>query len=96
MPHEIVHGCDYLVGENGDLEYYYNFLDYRWDIKGTEVRARHYLDERGRMNVMMAFAEFDQPQCATILIYLQRRYEVIKTLEGESYEVGWASSAGNG
>jgi hypothetical protein len=29
-PSEIVHGCDYLVSESGDLEFYYNFLRYRW------------------------------------------------------------------
>ena len=95
-PREIVHGCDYLVGENGDLEYYYNFLDYLWDIDGAEVRARHYLDERTAVSVMMPLAEFDVPKCAGILVYLQRRYEVIKTLEGEGYEVGWALAEGDG
>ena len=92
-PREIVHGCDYLVEENGELEYHYNFLDYTWEIDGAEVRARHYLDERSCVNVMMPFAELDQPKYGGILTYLQRRYGVLKTMESEGYEVGWASAS---
>jgi hypothetical protein len=44
-PREIVHRSDDLVSESGNLEFYNNFLGYRWDIDGSEVRARHYLDE---------------------------------------------------
>ena len=95
-PRQIVHGCDYHVEENGELEYHYNFLDYTWDIDGAEVRTRHYLDEGSRVNVMMPIAELDQPKYGGILTYLQRRYRVLKTLEGEGYAVGWASVSENG
>jgi hypothetical protein len=88
-PRQIVHGCDYLARENGDLEYYYNFLDYLWDVNGVEVRARHYLDEVGRVNVMMGLAELDRPELASMLTYLQRRFRTIATLEAGGYEVGW-------
>ena len=61
-PREIVHGCDYLVSESGDLEFYYSFLTYRWDIDGSEVRARHYLDEGASVSAMMPFEKFDEPR----------------------------------
>jgi hypothetical protein len=89
-PREILHGCDYLVSESGDLEFYYNFLRYRWDIDGSEVRARHYLGEGTSVSVMMPFKNFDQPKYAGILTYLQRRYRVIMTFEGGGYDVEWA------
>jgi hypothetical protein len=40
----------------------------------------------------VSFAEFDQPKFIGILVYLQRRFKVIGTLEDQGYEVGWSRS----
>jgi hypothetical protein len=88
-PHTIKHGCDYMLREDGSLEFYYNFLDYIWEVDGSEVRARHYLDHRGKIAVMMPFEQFDQPKYADILTYLQRRFSEIETFESDGYVVRW-------
>jgi len=88
-PHSIAHGCDYMLSGDGSLEFYYNFLDYFWEIDGSKVRARHYLDHPGEVSVMLPFAQFDQPKYAGVLTYLQRRFTVIKTFESDGYVVRW-------
>jgi|RhiMethySRZTD1v2_1073278.scaffolds.fasta_scaffold1150963_2 hypothetical protein len=90
-PHAIVHSCDYLLRDDGTLEFHYNYLDYFWEIDGAKIRARHYLDRPRPLTVavMMDFKLFDQRKYVGILNYLQRRFAVIETFDSKGYTVRW-------
>jgi hypothetical protein len=92
LPTAITHGCDYMLVPRGDgrmaLEFYYNFLDYTWNVGGSALSARHYLDEPGTISVMAAMASFDQPDYTAIQRYLQRRFTVIRTFEADGARAG--------
>jgi hypothetical protein len=97
-PSSIVHGCDYVLGEDGKLQFYYSFLDYYWLVDGVKVRARHYLGDSWplKVAVMIPFREFDQPKYAGVLDYLQRRFHAIETFErdkGGHYVLRWGAAS---
>lgn len=87
----IVHGCDYMLREDGWFEFRYDYLDYHWRIGGQDVRARHYLNRSGLLtvSVTMTSSEFERPVYKDVLVYLQRRFYVIKTSEAGGYAVRW-------
>ena len=90
-PPTIVHGCDYMLRDDGWYEFRYDYLDYHWRVGGQDVRARHYLGRSVPLtvSVTMTLSEFDRPPYGHILAYLQRRFEVIQTLEPEGITVCW-------
>jgi hypothetical protein len=94
-PRSIVHGCDYMLRDDGAFEFHYSYLDYYWTIDGRDIRARHYLDRPGpaKVALMLAFAQYDEAKHAGMLAYLQRRYYVIETFEQEGYVARWMLQA---
>jgi hypothetical protein len=80
-PSAIEHGCDYLLLPDGELEFHYNFLIYRWQI-GTElIEGRTYLD--GNQREISLFVPGLQLQLRAdlqaIVRFLQRRFLLIKS-----------------
>lgn len=77
-PHAIEHGCDYMLLPDGKIEYYYNFLIYKWQIGDEVIEGRAYLDEPGRVSVFTKGTRLQQePALQPIVRYLQRRFVLI-------------------
>jgi hypothetical protein len=88
LPDRIEHGCDIIVGDDGDLEQYYNYLVYYFSGVGHGLWARTYLDEMGTVTLhgfagehsrqLISQAAFDTPKGREKLRYLYRRYTNVR------------------
>ena len=86
-PPRIIHGRDLAAAPPGQApDYDYNFLDYHF---AAGVGARLYLDEPGVVHVRLPRAVLAGPAMASVLVYLQRRFDVIRCLEPDGYVEGW-------
>jgi len=84
VPTEIEHSIDEIWVE-GQLEQYYNFLDYHFEQAGAYLRARAYLDNA---RIVTLFGPFDRrgsitaiaaPDFETATIaYLSRRFHKVQ------------------
>lgn len=85
LPDKIVHGCDYMLGPNGELEFHYNFLVYTWTVAGQVVSARAYLDERfHEVSVFVQGARLrTDPALRALVRYLQRRFSSIQSFHAD-------------
>jgi hypothetical protein len=81
-PPRITHARDV----DAALGYDYNFIDYVFDVG---VGARAYLDEPRAVHVGMPAARLAAPDLVAVLVYLQRRFDVIRCLEAEGYRDAW-------
>ena len=84
-PPHIMHGRD----RDDAAEYDYNFIDY---LFGARVGARLYLDEPDAVYVAKPAALLAEPALADVLVYLQRRFAVIRCLEAEGYRDAWRAA----
>jgi len=87
VPTEIEHNIDEIWGgEKADqLEQYYNFLDYHFELDGVYFRARAYLDE---IEIAVLFGPFERrgsinkvadPKAEdAVLAYLRRRFRDVR------------------
>jgi hypothetical protein len=81
-PTSIEHKIDDVYGEDGkQLEQTYNFLDYHFELNGTYLRARAYLDEMQNVTLFGPFEgrgnlrKITAPEAeAAVIAYLSRRY----------------------
>lgn len=84
VPTQIEHTID-EIGVEGQLEQYYNFLDYHFEQAGAYLRARAYMDDA---RVVTLFGPFERRggttgvsapdfEAATIA-YLSRRFQKIQ------------------
>ena len=90
QPDSIRHGCDFMRGGDGALEFYYNFLDYTWLLPGGALAARCYLDESARLNFSVSHLLLTTlDQGGAVLSFAQRRFGEIATLETDGYKVQW-------
>jgi hypothetical protein len=90
LPLSIVHSRDTII-INGKVEQDYRFLNYKF-TGGVEARA--YLDDIWEVSILapMEGAAID----ASVMAYLQRRFNVIKRLGGpEGYEIIWEKPIGS-
>jgi hypothetical protein len=88
VPDRIEHGCDIIVGDDGELEQYYNYLDYHFSGVGHGLWARSYLDEIGVVTVhgfaregskqVISIDAFETHKGKAILRYLHRRYASVR------------------
>jgi hypothetical protein len=85
-PPRIVHGRD----RDDAAGYDYNFIDYLFG--GGVVGARLYLDEPDAVHVAMPAARLAAPALSGVLVYLQRRFAVIRCLEAEGYRDAWRAA----
>ena len=86
-PPRIIHSRDLAAAAEGEApEYDYNFLDYMF---AAGVGARLYLDEPGAVHVRLTRSALAGPAMAPVLVYLQRRFDVIRCLEADGYVEGW-------
>jgi len=72
-------------------DYDYNFLDYLFTEETWSVGARAYLDEPRAVHVGLPRVELAAADFAAVLVYLQRRFEVIRCLEADGYRDAWVA-----
>jgi hypothetical protein len=80
-PDCIEHGVDYMFEDGKSLMFYYNYLDYSWQLGDLKVSARVYLDNSQEVSFFgegLSVARLDDPVFKPIVRYLKRRYRVIK------------------
>jgi hypothetical protein len=80
-PNSIEHNTDYMVFEGNAPEFYYNFLEYKWEPDGGLVSARAYLDDIQEVSIFaddLTLEMLNEARFAPIIRYLQRRFRVIK------------------
>ena len=94
-PVEIQHLVDEIIVE-GELEQYYNYIDYHFEKFGAYCRARTYLDEIGTVSVLGPFSDrqsidvIEAPNLwEEVMAYLKRRFVIIQILGHEGYEDVW-------
>jgi len=91
-PPQILHSRDLADAAPGEApDYDYNFLDYLFTEETWSVGARAYLDEPGAVHVGLPRAELARPELAAVLVYLQRRFAVIRCLEADGYRDAWVA-----
>lgn len=84
-PAEIVHGCDYDF-HGRRLDYYYNFIGYRWKLSGWDFYAKTYLDQPRYLSITIPLARISgDPAFQPVLRWLERRFPYIYTLESNGY-----------
>jgi hypothetical protein len=90
-PNSIEHNTDYMVFEGSAPEFYYNFLEYKWETAGGLVNARAYLDDIQEVSIFaddLTLERLNEERFAPIIRYLQRRFRVIKMFGApDGYEV---------
>jgi hypothetical protein len=90
LPLSIVHSRDTII-INGKVDQDYRFLTYKF-AEGVEMRA--YLDDIWEVSIL---APADGRSIdASVMAYLQRRFNVIKQLGGpDGYEIIWEKAIGS-
>lgn len=96
-PYLITHNRDQLR-EGDAVVQNYNFIDYWFGEPAAPIRARFYLDERGKVGVIfpgsadgpLSLAQARERMPANVLCYLQRRFDRIEVLATEGYELLWS------
>jgi hypothetical protein len=99
IPDRIEHGCDIIVGDDGELEQYYNYFVYRFSGVGHGLWARAYVDTMDHVTLYGSVSEvdkrliqkdsFDTDRGREIIRYLQRRYGEVRLGAAETYVFPW-------
>jgi hypothetical protein len=83
-PVRIEHGCDSMRGDDGTIEYHYNFLIYTWRVGEREIAGRTYLDTVHEVSVFVAASQLrEDPALRPLVRYLQRRYRYLRSFHAE-------------
>jgi hypothetical protein len=87
LPLSIVHSRDTIVFD-GQVAQDYRFLVYRFAGRTVDIIARTYLDNLSEVAILSGAEPMPLP--TPVMAYLQRRFDVIKTLGGpDGYLVVW-------
>lgn len=94
-PTSIEHKVD-VIARGGQIEQYYNFIDYHFELADAYYRARTYIDEIDRVALYGPFearkgVEPSAPSTKhdEVLRYLKRRFLRIDELGQSGYETIW-------
>ena len=55
-PESITHDCDYMLLEDGSVDFHYNLLIYTWQLADAKILARAYLDDVASVSVFITAA----------------------------------------
>lgn len=95
LPETVMHECDYDFIEPGKLMYYYNFIDYVWKSGDLTVTGRSYREDPREIMLSVERERLsDDPLLQPILLFLQRRFRVIRTMsQTEGYVLSFLHSS---
>ncbi len=92
IPVEIRHEVDEVIIE-GQTEWYYNYLVYRFERNGSHCTARSYLEEAHKVSIFGPFSgqepsvRVEAPDLFNdVVAYLKRRFPAIDALRENGYE----------
>lgn len=87
LPSKVEHLVDTdLHPKTGEYNYFYNYLLYTFEHKGTQITARSYLDNSFEVSILQCPSDIDiESEIGGILTYLRLRYPSVKRLGPSGY-----------
>jgi hypothetical protein len=72
--------------DGGGHGFFYNFIDYQFDLESGSVTARSYADEMDHVFIHLPDGmSLEHPDALRVLQYLARRYGEIRRFEASGY-----------